>query len=112
MLIEQIKRSKGCSLIADLFESKTLLTLMNFSSRWQTVYTQIGNIMVGDDMLTVLDGGLIHGKVRRLMCWDSSSAASCAAFQIAPKLSTILLYEKYGEGLQLPWAAAQLTRLR
>jgi hypothetical protein len=101
MFIEQIKRSKGCSLTADLFESKTLLTLMNFSSRWQTVYTQIGNLMVGDDMLIVLDGGLVHGKVpmlRRLMCWDNSSATSCAAFQAAPKLSTILLYENMERG--------------
>ncbi|KAJ7871230.1 hypothetical protein B0H14DRAFT_225257 [Mycena olivaceomarginata] len=113
MLIEQIKRSKGCSLTAVLFESKTLLTLMNFSSRWETVDIQMGNPRVGDDMLTVLDGSLVHGKVpmlRRLTCWNSSSATSCTAFQVAPNLSTVLIHGKHGKRLQLPWA--QLTRLR
>jgi hypothetical protein len=113
MFIEQIKRSKGCSLTAVLFESKTLLKLMDFSSRWETVDIHMGNPRVGDDMLTALDGSLVHGKVpmlRRLTCWNSSSATSCAAFQVAPNLSTVLIHGKHGKRLQLPWA--QLTRLR
>jgi hypothetical protein len=110
MLIKQIERSKGCGLTVDLFESETIHPMMECSNRWKTVDIEMGNPMVGDDMLAVLDG--VHGKVpmlRRLTCWDSSNATSCTAFQVAPNLSSVVIHGKHGEGLQLPWA--QLTSL-
>ncbi|KAF8215589.1 hypothetical protein K438DRAFT_1954307 [Mycena galopus ATCC 62051] len=99
LLRVQLDHSKGCGLTIRLIYSEidALDPLVDCSSRWEIV-----DIQMGPQTVAILDR--VHGKVpilRKLKCSDGTGVGSCAAFEIAPNLSSVTIIGK--APLRLPW---------
>ncbi|KAF8215569.1 hypothetical protein K438DRAFT_602816 [Mycena galopus ATCC 62051] len=66
---------------------------------------------MGPQTVAILDS--VHGKVpmlRKLKCSDGTGVGSCAAFEIAPNLSSVTIIGK--ASLRLPWTQLKSLRQR
>ncbi|KAF7341010.1 hypothetical protein MSAN_02086500 [Mycena sanguinolenta] len=105
LLMTQLDLAKGCGLTIRLIYSETEAVdpLIACCRRWETV-----DIQMGVKTLAILER--VHGKLpmlRDLKCSDSTGVGFCAAFEIAPNLSSATIVGK--ASLRLPWP--QLARL-
>ncbi|KAJ7157401.1 hypothetical protein C8R46DRAFT_959405 [Mycena filopes] len=107
LLVVQIQRSNNQGLTIQLTQSaetNALGPLMDCSTRWASA-----DIQTGVNLLPFLDR--IHGEVpmlRELKYRDSTGVGSGTAFEVAPRLTSVVVTGK--TALRLPWA--QITRLR
>ncbi|KAJ6448037.1 hypothetical protein C8R47DRAFT_427694 [Mycena vitilis] len=107
ILMAHLQRSKGCGLHIELIYSDTeaLRHLVDHCTRWETV-----DIRMGVDMLPILEA--VHGNLpvlRQLKYTDDTGVGVCQAFEVAPRLSSVIIHGK-ASLLRLP--LAQLTRFR
>ncbi|KAJ7439945.1 hypothetical protein FB451DRAFT_142534 [Mycena latifolia] len=110
ILQAHLERSGACGLTIRLIYSdsdmKAMGSIIDCSSRWESA-----DIQMGTNILPILER--IRSKVpmlRHLKYGDSTDVESCTAFQIAPKLSSVVITGTGKPPLHLPWA--QITHLR
>ncbi|KAJ7144766.1 hypothetical protein C8R43DRAFT_840968, partial [Mycena crocata] len=106
LVIAQLKRSEPRGLAIHLVHSyiDAIVPLVAWSCRWETL-----NLQIGHRMLPFLSD--IRGNVpmlRHLKYGDSTGVGCLNAFEVAPRLSSVVLTGK--ASLSLPWI--QIKRLR